>query len=80
MSVFNLAGMVSYEVGAIIMHWLGITETNFDSLWLLVLITNFSTLLPLPFLNWLPSDDEETETSVLLPDSANSQVPNLVPE
>jgi folate/biopterin transporter len=80
MSVFNLAGMVSYEVGAIIMHWLGITETNFDSLWLLVLITNLSTLLPLPFLNWLPSDDEETETSVLLPDSANSQVSNLVAE
>ncbi|MBD2503010.1 folate/biopterin family MFS transporter [Anabaena azotica] len=80
MSVFNLAGMVSYEVGAIIMHWLGITETNFDSLWLLVLITNLSTLLPLPFLQWLPSDDTDNETSVLLPDSANSQVSNLVPE
>ncbi|HEY9802719.1 MAG TPA: folate/biopterin family MFS transporter [Leptolyngbyaceae cyanobacterium] len=80
MSVFNLAGMVSYEVGAIIMHWLGITETNFDSLWLLVLITNLSTLLPLPFLQWLPADDTESETSGLLPDSANSQVSNLVPE
>ncbi len=80
MSVFNLAGMVSYEVGAIIMHWLGITETNFDSLWLLVLITNLSTLLPLPFLKWLPADDAETETSILLPDSANSQISNLVPE
>jgi len=80
MSVFNLAGMVSYEVGAIIMHWLEITETNFDSLWILVLITNLSTLLPLPFLKWLPADDAETETSILLPDSANSQASNLVPE
>ncbi|MBD2253919.1 folate/biopterin family MFS transporter [Nostoc parmelioides] len=80
MSVFNLAGMVSYEVGAIIMHWLGITETNFDLLWLLVLITNLSTLLPLPFLNWLPADDAEIETQALAPASANSQVSNLVPE
>jgi len=80
MSVFNLAGMVSYEAGAIIMHWLGITETNFDLLWLLVLITNLSTLLPLPFLNWLPSDDAEIETQALAPASANTQVSNLVPE
>ncbi|ABA20861.1 Biopterin transport-related protein BT1 [Trichormus variabilis ATCC 29413] len=80
MSVFNLAGMVSYEVGAIIMHWLGITETNFDLLWLLVLITNLSTLLPLPFLNWLPADDAEIETQALAPASANSQVSNLVSE
>ena len=36
------------------MHRLGITETNFDALWLLVIIANLSTLLPLPFLNWLP--------------------------
>lgn len=64
MSVSNLAGMVSYEFGAIIMHWLGITETNFDLLWLLVLITNLSTLLPLPFLNWLPGDNSQTQTSI----------------
>lgn len=44
MSVFNLAGMVSYEFGALIMHWLGITEKNFEALWLLVIITNLSTL------------------------------------
>lgn len=59
MSVSNLGGMVSYEFGAMIMHWLGITETNFDLLWLLVLITNLSTLLPLPFINWLPAENEK---------------------
>lgn len=78
MSVFNLAGMVSYEVGAIIMHWLGITETNFDSLWLLVLITNFSTLLPLPFLKWLPSDDEEIKTSASTPVVGKDKMPELI--
>lgn len=67
MSVSNLAGMVSYEFGAIIMSWLGITDTNFDLLWLLVIITNISTLLPLPFLNWLPDSNSQIETSTLQP-------------
>jgi len=62
MSVHNLAALVSYELGALMMHWLHITETNFDYLWLLVVIANLSTLLPLPFLNWLPAADAETST------------------
>ena len=55
MSITNLAGLLSYELGAGLMHWLGITETNFQSLWILVIIANVSTLLPLPFLKWLPA-------------------------
>jgi folate/biopterin transporter len=55
MSVTNLAGLLSYEMGALLTHWLGVTDTNFEQLWLLVLITNLSTLLPLPFLGWLPN-------------------------
>lgn len=66
MSVTNLAGLLSYQLGAVMMHWFGITQTNFDSLWLLVVIANVSTLLPLPFLNWLPAADE-TETPTLQP-------------
>jgi len=42
-------------------HWLGITDRNFDNLWLLVVITNLSTLLPLPFLNWLPAESTESD-------------------
>ncbi len=60
MSVTNLAGLVSHELGAGLMHYLRVTETNFDNLWLLVTITNLSTLLPLPFINWLPAAGEET--------------------
>ncbi|MEH2464845.1 folate/biopterin family MFS transporter [Nostoc sp.] len=62
MSVFNSAGTVSRAFGALITYWLGITATNFESLWLLVLITNLSTLLPLPFINWLPAAEAQTET------------------
>ncbi|WP_088239930.1 folate/biopterin family MFS transporter [Calothrix rhizosoleniae] len=63
MSVFNLAGLVSYELGAGLMHLLGVNENNFELLWLLVIITNLSTLLPLPFLNWLPSASSQGETN-----------------
>ncbi|MEH2056196.1 MAG: folate/biopterin family MFS transporter [Nostoc sp.] len=62
MSIFNSAGTVSHAFGALITYWLGITATNFESLWLLVVITNLSTLLPLPFINWLPAADEQAET------------------
>lgn len=60
MSVVNLAGLLSYELGAVLMHWLGISEQNFSALWLLVVITNLSTLLPLPLLGWLPAADAQS--------------------
>lgn len=67
MSVTNLAGLLSYEMGAGLMHLLGVTESNFDRLWLLVVITNLSTLLPLPFLGWLPG------SSIPLPNSSSEE-------
>lgn len=60
MSITNLAGLLSHEGGALLTHLLGITDRNFDNLWLLIVITNLSTLLPLPFLNWLPADSTES--------------------
>ncbi|NEP03136.1 MAG: folate/biopterin family MFS transporter [Symploca sp. SIO2E9] len=61
MSILNLAGVLSHELGALLTHWLGVTETNFDQLWLLLVITNVSSLLPLPFLGWLPAADPQAE-------------------
>ncbi|KAM3112735.1 folate/biopterin family MFS transporter [Phormidesmis sp. 146-33] len=63
MSVVNLAGLVSYEFGAVLTHWLGVNESNFDKLWVLVVITNLTTLLPLPFLGWLPAANDELSES-----------------
>jgi hypothetical protein len=54
MSISNLANLLSYETGALLMKGLGITEHQFETLWLLVVISNLSTLLPLPLLHWLP--------------------------
>ncbi len=57
MSVLNLSGLVSKEGGALLTHLLGVTDTNFDKLWLLVLITNLGGMLPLAFISWLPDED-----------------------
>ena len=66
MSIWNLSMLLSQELGALLTAWLGVTETNFEHLWLLILITNLSTLLPLPFLGWLPAGDPQAkqETSI----------------
>ncbi|MEH2355127.1 folate/biopterin family MFS transporter [Nostoc sp.] len=77
MSVYNSAGTVSQAFGALITYWLGITATNFESLWLLVLITNLSTLLPLPFINWLPAAEEQTEAAK---DGEEAFLPDLMSE
>ena len=57
MSIFNLAGFLSHELGGLLTYLLGVTENNFDRLWLLVVLTNLSTLLPLPLIKLLPAKD-----------------------
>jgi folate/biopterin transporter len=73
MSVLNLSGLVSKEGGAILTHILGVTDTNFDQLWLLVLIANLGSMLPLIFINLLPDEDPQimaTTQNSILPDGA----------
>ncbi len=62
MSVLNIAALSSYQLGALLTHWLGVTETNFEHLALLVMVTNLSSLLPLPFLRWLPDESSVQAT------------------
>ncbi|MEO0967220.1 MAG: folate/biopterin family MFS transporter [Cyanobacteria bacterium J06639_18] len=95
MSVSNMAGLVSHELGAGLTHLLGVTETNFDNLWLLVVISNLSTLLPLPFLNWLPAANSQFQNpshglenvspavgidSTGTPHHGSQLVPELIPD
>jgi folate/biopterin transporter len=79
MSIVNLAGLLSHELGAVLTHWLGITETNFDHLWQLVLLTNLSTLLPLPLLALLPASTAQGTAPAIAPDSTPS-ISKLPPE
>lgn len=87
MSVTNLAGLLSHEMGALLMQGLGITESNFDPLWLLVVITNLTTLLPLPLLTWLPKGDQQVDSQrpeelqpALEPQSPTQQPGQVLPE
>jgi folate/biopterin transporter len=80
MSVSNFAGLVSNESGAILTHLMGITESNFNNLPLLVIITNLSTLLPLPFLGWLPAADPQSEIASLQISSTKTAEESLIPE
>jgi folate/biopterin transporter len=57
MSVVNLGGLVSHQLGAGLMVLLHVTESDFTNLWILVITTNLTTLLPLPFIGWLPKED-----------------------
>jgi folate/biopterin transporter len=65
MSVLNLSGLVSKEGGALLTHLLNITDSNFDKLWLLVLITNLGGMVPLVFIKLLPNEDPQATTSTL---------------
>lgn len=92
MSVSNLAGLISYESGALLTQILGVNEHNFDNLWRLVVITNLTTLIPLFFINWLPTNQELTNNNdghnlpVLEPEIATSHavgqhiMPDFMPD
>lgn len=81
MSILNLAGLLSHELGAILTHWFGVTETNFDNLWLLVTVTNLSTLLPLPLLFLLPKTSSQGDVDLVTSQSLSSgQSAALSPE
>ena len=94
MSVLNLSGLVSKEGGAILTHLLGVTDTNFDKLWLLVLIANVGSMLPLIFINLLPNEEPQLaeKTSRSIPPSSaiehqqtgilgnQSFIPDMLPE
>ena len=58
MSVFNGGMVISQIFGSVLTEQLGVTKTNFSNLWILVLICNLSSLLPLPFLFLVPEEDE----------------------
>ena len=58
MSTVNLGYMLSGQFGGLLMLALGITEKNFDLLWVLILISSFSMLVPLPILYFVPKFGE----------------------
>lgn len=80
MSVINISALCSFQLGAVLTHFLGVTESNFDNLWLLITIANISSLLPLPFLKWLPDEKNgkfhQSNQTTALPDSQSLDIKN----
>jgi folate/biopterin transporter len=80
MSICNLAGLVSHESGALITHWFGITDQDFQHLWQLIVLTNLATLAPLPLLHWVPETTAQNEDVSGAYPTPESLLPASVPE
>ena len=65
MSVINLSGQIGGQGGAALTWALGITEHNLDHFWLLVLICNLSSLLPLLLIGWISEDPIDDIDSII---------------
>lgn len=71
MSIFNGAGTVGTEIGAVMTKWAGITDTNFDNLAWLTVICNLSSLWPLVLIGWLDGIGEVSEKEIEKADENN---------
>ncbi|BFI03276.1 hypothetical protein MPTK1_1g02360 [Marchantia polymorpha subsp. ruderalis] len=58
MSISNGGGVVGGVLGAWLTEVLGVTSENFDNLAMLVVLCNVTSLIPLPFLGLLPSEEQ----------------------
>ncbi|CBN78031.1 conserved unknown protein [Ectocarpus siliculosus] len=68
MSIFNGGAIVGSELGAYLTRVMGVTEADFRNLGMLIAICNVSSLLPLPFLKWIDSvEDDEKDTDANTP-------------
>lgn len=63
MSIYNGGAVVGSELGAVLTRALGVTDTDFTHLGMLVILCNLSSLLPLPFLKWIDESEVAQEPS-----------------
>ena len=61
MSTINFGSMLSYQFGGILIYLLGISENNFKNLWILIIIANVTTIIPLPILYFIKMDNSNIE-------------------
>jgi folate/biopterin transporter len=61
MSTMNFGSMLSSQGGGLLMLVLGITQTNFERLWMLILISGVLMIAPLPMLYFVENADKPSE-------------------
>lgn len=69
MSIFNAGSLVGSEVGAFLTRVMGVTDVDFQNLGMLIALCNLSSLLPLPFLKWIDSVEQDDEQALLEKDT-----------
>lgn len=62
MSIFNAGSLVGSELGAYLTRIMGVTDVDFRNLGVLIAVCNLSSLLPLPFLKWVDSVEEDEQS------------------
>lgn len=62
MSIFNGGAIVGSELGAYLTRIMGVTDADFRNLGMLIIVCNLSSLLPLPFLKWIDSVEEDRQS------------------
>ena len=68
MSVSNAGAIISLQLGTLLTHWLGITENNFDNLWIMIITPSIFYLVPLTVLSQIKIDtpiEEEEEKKIV---------------
>ena len=73
LGIKNLAYMISYRSGGWFMKWLGITTTDFNNLWILIVISSLFPLITLVILIFVPIKVTYKEEFEKLEDMANHE-------
>jgi len=76
MSIFNGASAVGTELGAALTKIMGVTETNFDNLAMLLVVCNVSSLFPLFFFGLIDDVGSQSEEEMI--QSEQKGVPDVV--
>ena len=63
LAIINVGYLISYQIGLAMMVQLGITATNFDGLWIMMLVSGTYPILTLVFLICLAIDQAGVEAS-----------------
>lgn len=63
MSIFNGGAIVGSELGAFLTRAMGVTDSDFGNLGMLIAVCNLSTLLPLPFLKWIEAVEADESSA-----------------
>ena len=72
MSIYNASSTVSQELSGWLTAQLGVTESNFENLPLLIIICSFANLLPLPLISLLDKDGSSNSNSSSSSSSSSS--------